>query len=171
MKTNIVSVFILIATFGISSQNVIRIQENKIGEFSLFQVYLTDSTLLNGLSRAFAEKQIEKPYIIVNNAYLLDMQKTSKKIEVKITPAFISKDFSQLCIGYFQIQEYLVFINNGSYNKLFKKTRKTKRFNFYESELVTNGLRIKSPKGSAPIFYIYELTKNSFEFKEKIVLN
>jgi hypothetical protein len=171
MKTNIVSVFILITTFGISSQNVIRIQENIIGEFSLYQVYLTDSILQNGLSREFTEKKIKEPYT-VNNVYLIDIKRTGKKNEVKITPVLLYKDFSQSCIGYFQIQKYLLFIQKGSYKKLFKKTRKIKRFNFYETVLVeTNGITIKSPKGRAPTFYIYELTKNSFEFKEKIILN
>jgi hypothetical protein len=175
MKTNIVSLFILIAAFGINSQNVIRIQENKIGEFPLLQLEVTNSILQNGL-KVFVETEIEieaeeKPFT-VNNAYRLDIKKTGKKIEVKITLICLSKDFSQLCIGYFQIQEHLFFINKDSYKKLFKKTKRMKIFNFYETILIQpNGRIIKSLPGRAPTFYFYELTKNGFIFKEKTILN
>jgi len=175
MKKNTIALFLfLLIVCPINSQDreKIKIGEEKIGEFSLPELLLKDSTFVKNLNKIFIENQIENPPFTTNNIFLLDMKKIKDTVRLKIEPIFLYEDFSLSCFGYFLIQEKLLFLKNKSYKRKIKKTNNIKSFDFFQTVLIKpNGDKTPFPIRQEPTFYIFELTKEKIEFKERVILN
>lgn len=173
MRRNIIVLnLLLMITSTISSQDRIKIGEEKAGEFSLPELQLTDSTLINGLNYIFSGNPIDSLPFISNGIFLVNIEKQKRHLKLKIETAYLGEDFSQSCIGYFSIRDKILFFRKNGCQKKIKITDNIKMFDFYETVLIEpSGDKRPLFVKREPTFYIFELTKKNVFLKEQFSFN